>query len=78
MLARIKQLLAHDVTEHRSKSHDLGEGVEEVSSFSPVKERINIFSTAQDCLTVSIAHTTSDFPCVYRLFLSLFLQFVVV
>ena len=73
MLARIKHLLPHDVTEHRSKSRDLREGIEELPIFTWVKERINIFSTAHDCLVASLAHTTPAFLYVYRLFLSLFL-----
>ena len=78
MLARIKHVLAHDVTEQRSSSHDLEEGMEELSTLSRVKERINIVSTAHDYLVASLAHTAPAFRYVYRFFLSLFLQFVFV
>ena len=52
--------------------------MEEFSNFSRVKERINIVSTARDCLVASLAHNASAFPYVYRFFFSLFLRFVFV
>jgi hypothetical protein len=59
ILVWIIHLLANDLKEHRSDSHDLGTRMEEVSIFSRVKERMNIISNAPVCLGGSLAHIPS-------------------